>query len=222
MGGASAEDILVVADARQRWCCHAARQEIEAELVETRHAAQPRSPPQPMLMWRINIPCKEYLSLFEFLMVYDIKIFIPHIAMESNGYATVANSIAQDPDNETYVFRRFDRLTARNLLTIQGELLALQHELDVLDSAAALSTDPGLHVAMRSWTAMHTNIPDGNGRDDTEKEKRVQIAAQLEVKLKRYRESPGGDLCLSRLAERRTRWQKWSTAIWLLQQRTLF
>jgi hypothetical protein len=46
--------------------------------------------------------------------------------MESNGYATAASSIAQDPDKETYVFRRFDRLTARNLLNLQGELLALQ------------------------------------------------------------------------------------------------
>jgi hypothetical protein len=31
--------------------------------------------------------------------------------MDSNGYATVAISIAQDPDKETYVFRRFDRLS---------------------------------------------------------------------------------------------------------------
>ena len=49
--------------------------------------------------------------------------------MESDGYATVAISLAEDPDKETYVFRRFDRLTARNLLNLQGELLVLQDEL---------------------------------------------------------------------------------------------
>jgi len=54
--------------------------------------------------------------------------------MQSNGYATVARSIAQDPDKETYVFRRFDILTARNLLNLQGELLVLQDELDALDA----------------------------------------------------------------------------------------
>lgn len=135
-----------------------------------------------------------------FVMVYDIEVIVSRITMESNGYAAAANSIAQDPDNETYIFRRFDRLTARNLLNIQGELLALQHELDVLDKAAALSSEPGLHVAMRSWAAMHTKIPDDDGGDNTEKEKRVRIAAQLEVKLKKYRKFPGSDLCLFRLA----------------------
>jgi hypothetical protein len=155
-------------------------------------------------------------------MVNEIEVIVPRIAMESNGYATVAKSIAQDPDNETYIFRRFDRLTARNLLTIQGELLALQHELDVLDNAAASSLDAGLHAAMRSWAAMHANIPDGDGGDVTEKGKRVRIAAQLEVKLKRYRKFPENDLRLSRLAKRRTCWQKWSTTIRLLQPTTLF
>lgn len=70
--------------------------------------------------------------------------------MESNGYATAASLIAQDPDKETYVFRRFDRLTARNLLNLQGELLALQDQLDNLDAKAASSPDAEIHLSMRS------------------------------------------------------------------------
>jgi hypothetical protein len=81
--------------------------------------------------------------------------------MESNGYATAASSIAQDPDKETYVFRRFDRLTARNLLNLQGELLALQ---------------------------ISKGSQDRNGEEEIE---RLEIAGQLEEKLRKYRECAG-------------------------------
>jgi len=107
--------------------------------------------------------------------------------MESNGYATVAKSIAQDPDKETYVFRRFDKLTARNLLNLQGELLVLQNELGALDAKAASSRDPDLLLSMRSWCALMSNAKDpstGNGEEAT---KRLKIASELEVKLRKYR-----------------------------------
>jgi hypothetical protein len=109
--------------------------------------------------------------------------------MDTNGYATVASSIAQDPDNETYVFRRFDRLTARNLLNLQGEMLALQDELDALDEKAASSPDPDLHSSMRSWAALARNAKDSHGRNGEEERRRLKIAGDLEVKLRKYRES---------------------------------
>ena len=68
--------------------------------------------------------------------------------ISSNGYAAVAESLSRDPDKETYVFRRFDKLTARNLLNLQGELMALQAELDDLDAKAALSPDPVLEEVL--------------------------------------------------------------------------
>ena len=49
------------------------------------------------------------------------------------GYAAVAAWIALDPDSETFVFRKFDRLAARNLLYLQSELLAVEKDLDRLD-----------------------------------------------------------------------------------------
>jgi len=107
--------------------------------------------------------------------------------MESNGYATVANSIAQDPDKETYVFRRFDRLTARNLLNLQGELLVLQSELDALDAKASWSPDPDLHLSMRSWGALMSNAKAPNTGNGEEATKRLKIASELEVKLRKYR-----------------------------------
>lgn len=107
--------------------------------------------------------------------------------MESNGYASVARSIAQDPDKETYIFRRFDRLTARNLLHLQGELLAMQDELDALDAKAASSPDPDLHLSMRSWKAMKANAQSQHMRDGREEMRRLRLAEEIEVKLKKYR-----------------------------------
>lgn len=115
-------------------------------------------------------------------------LFIVHrIAMSSNGYATVAKTISQDPDKETYIFRRFDRLTARNLINLQGELLTLEEELDALDAKAASSPDPDLHLSMRSWKAMKANAEDCRTRDGVEEKKRIEIAGELQVKLRQYR-----------------------------------
>ena len=123
--------------------------------------------------------------------------------MESNGYATVARSIAQDPDKETYVFRRFDRLTARNLLNLQGELLVLQDQLDALDGKAASSPDPDLHSSMRSWEALMRNAKVSPNRSGEEETKRLEIAGDLEVKLKKYRESARVESYSSRFANTR-------------------
>jgi hypothetical protein len=109
--------------------------------------------------------------------------------MQSNGYATVASSIAQDPDKETYIFCRFDKLTARNLLNLQGELLVLQDELDELDAKVAKSPDPDLHSSMRSWKILVEHSKVSQGRTGEEERKRLKIARALEVKLKKYRES---------------------------------
>lgn len=109
--------------------------------------------------------------------------------ISSNGYAAVAESLSRDPDKETYVFRRFDKLTARNLLNLQGELMALQAELDDLDAEAALSPDPVLDASMMSWQVMEENSKDTTSRDGGEERRRIAVAKELAVKLKAYRKS---------------------------------
>ena len=131
------------------------------------------------------------------------NVFIVLVNMESNGYATVARSIAQDPDKETYVFRRFDRLTARNLLNLQGDLLVLQDELDALDAKAASSPDPDLHSSMRSWEVLVRNAKGSQDRSGEEERKRIEIAGDLEVKLRKYRESARVESYSSRFANTR-------------------
>ncbi|RYP21279.1 hypothetical protein DL765_002328 [Monosporascus sp. GIB2] len=53
-----------------------------------------------------------------------------------DGYPALAAWIGKDPDNETFVFRKFDRLSARNLLHLQCQLIQLEDEIDELDDEA--------------------------------------------------------------------------------------
>lgn len=110
--------------------------------------------------------------------------------MACSGYATVASAIAQDPDKETYIFRRFDILTARNLLNLQGELIALQSELQELDAEAASNPDVAVQLSMRSWKGLEASAQDSQTPNGTRKQRRLAIARELEVTLRKYRESP--------------------------------
>lgn len=55
--------------------------------------------------------------------------------LHRDGYAAVAAWIARDPDNKTYIYRKFDRLSARNLLHLQSQLIALEAEVNTHDTA---------------------------------------------------------------------------------------
>jgi hypothetical protein len=51
----------------------------------------------------------------------------------AKGFPSLADFIASDPDKTTLIFKRFDRLAARNLLHLQSELARLQDALDLMD-----------------------------------------------------------------------------------------
>src|SRR5450432_3443155 len=50
-----------------------------------------------------------------------------------NGFPRVADKIASDPDKTTTIYRRFDRLSARNLLYLEAELAELEALQDKQD-----------------------------------------------------------------------------------------
>jgi hypothetical protein len=74
------------------------------------------------------------------------KIELGHI---QDGFPALAAWIGRDPDNETFVFRKFDRLSARNLLQLQCQLIQLEDEIDKLDDAARKSPDLDARQASR-------------------------------------------------------------------------
>lgn len=102
---------------------------------------------------------------------------------QTDGYPALADFLVQDVDNETYVFRKFERLAARNILYLQGELIKLESDVDALEREARDSTDPDVHLSLRSWAELDDNSQDPK-REFEKKAKK--IAEDVEVKLRKY------------------------------------
>lgn len=110
---------------------------------------------------------------------------IPRIAStyRKEGFADVARWISLDPDNETFIYRRFNQLGARNLLYLQSELLTLEKQLDELDRNDAISDDMTLKDSARTWETLMSLHENGN----TEAKARMDLILKLRAKLKEYR-----------------------------------
>ena len=102
---------------------------------------------------------------------------------QHDGYPALADFIAQDPDHETLVFRKFKRLAVRNILHLQAELLQLEAETDVLEQEAAASTDLEVHLARKSLAVMNENARKP-GRELEHRQR--ELAHTLDIKLKMY------------------------------------
>lgn len=104
---------------------------------------------------------------------------------QGDGYPALADFLAQDPDHETYVFRKFKKLAVRNVLYLQGELTALEEEVETLEQEAAKNTDPELHLSMRSWRTLNENAR-RPGREKSLESRLQQLHGSLDGKLKTY------------------------------------
>lgn len=99
------------------------------------------------------------------------------------GFAQAARWIALDPDKETFIYRKFDELAARNLLYLQSELLVLENKLDQLDRHDAISNDMDLRDAIMKWETLEGQFNCGN-RDAIV---RMDLIVTMRAKLKEYR-----------------------------------
>lgn len=106
-------------------------------------------------------------------------------AARRNGYPALARWMALDPDYEGFMFRRFDRLSARNLLHLQSRLLELESKIDHLDDAS-------MDTSLRQWDILVANAAEGTSRADSQVQRdklRMELYSQLEETLAKYRES---------------------------------
>ncbi|KAI0855357.1 hypothetical protein F4860DRAFT_519960 [Xylaria cubensis] len=103
------------------------------------------------------------------------------------GYAAVAGWIALDPDNETFVFRKFDKLAARNLLCMQSELLSIEKELTVFDSQDAQEAQDDLRAkdTARTWETLINRS--STGHDGSRR--RLELLDRLRSKIREYHEA---------------------------------
>jgi hypothetical protein len=102
------------------------------------------------------------------------------------GYPSLAAFIASDPDHSTAIYRRFDRLSARNLLYLQAELSILEKKQDELDKEDLNSDEIDSKDKARNWEALLARAEAGS---DDAAEERVKVVKAIRDKIKEYSES---------------------------------
>ncbi len=102
------------------------------------------------------------------------------------GYPSLAAFIASDPDHSTAIYRRFDRLSARNLLYLQAELSILEKKQDELDKEDLKSDDIDAKDKARNWETLLARAEAGS---DDAAEERVKVVKAIRDKIKEYSKS---------------------------------
>ncbi len=108
------------------------------------------------------------------------------------GFPRVADNIACDPDRTSTIFRRFDRLSARNLLYQEAQIAELesrQNRSDKQDLTAATSTFIGCHGDWRKFEAYATERNGDGSFAKPDQAARLELALEIKDKLNEYRKS---------------------------------
>jgi hypothetical protein len=108
------------------------------------------------------------------------------LGLKRDGYPALAEWISRDPDYETLIFRRFDRLAARNILNLQSELVGIEEKLDRLDEDSRQKRDPGL----RCWETLEDDIEHEEHSGHRAAKERRALFDRLDRKMKDYRQFP--------------------------------
>lgn len=104
-----------------------------------------------------------------------------------NGFPTFAAYIASDP--ELAIYRKFDFLSARNLLYLQSELIALEAELkeyDAHDFIQEGKENMDVKLSSQCWEVFAIKARDC----ESEEAKRMKVIRNIRVLMKEYRKSP--------------------------------
>ncbi|KAF2740309.1 hypothetical protein EJ04DRAFT_196440 [Polyplosphaeria fusca] len=103
-----------------------------------------------------------------------------------DGFPCLADFIASDPDHTSLVFKRFDKLAARNVLYLQSELAELQAKQEVFDAEDRSVQHGDLHIkeCAMNWESFR----DASRQPENEKQKkRMELVNIVRVKMKEYR-----------------------------------
>ena len=102
--------------------------------------------------------------------------------VRKEGFADVARWIALDSDGETSIYRRFQELSARNILYLQAELLLLEKQLSGFDQDDTETDDMNVKDAARTWEVL---IERQNESSDARL--RMDVIEKIRTKLREYR-----------------------------------
>lgn len=96
-----------------------------------------------------------------------------------HSHSTFAEFIATD--DELPIFRRFDRLNARNLLYLQSELIALEAQLRALDYDDAKDGSMDVMQSAKCWETLLLRA--GEQPRETEK---MELIKKIRVVIREY------------------------------------
>lgn len=99
------------------------------------------------------------------------------------GFASVADLIARDPDKSGTIYRRFDKLAARNLLYLESKLAVLEQKQEEFDEEDANGESFELRSAATSWEDFVQYAQDSNR---PEHQTRMQLVTDIEETLQTY------------------------------------
>ena len=99
-----------------------------------------------------------------------------------SGYASLANFIASDKDRSTVIFRRFDRLSARNLLYLQSELAELEAKQETFDREDVKGKMSDKQCA-RNWNDFKKT-----SESDESQQERMKLVRDIRTTMKEYSE----------------------------------
>lgn len=110
--------------------------------------------------------------------------------MTEVGFQAVSRWIAADDDGEAFVFRKFDRLAARNLLYLQARMLALEERINKIDGAAG-SMD--MLQVLRNWEMLVAKSEDSKVHIEAREKmkKQIDLHEELQKTIKEYRKLMG-------------------------------
>jgi hypothetical protein len=103
-----------------------------------------------------------------------------------NGFPSLAAFVASDADKTTLIFKRFDRLAARNLLHLQSELARLQKKLDSLDEGTRKNDDDPKNVLKRKQYLRNWDEFISAAEDSAQEKERLELSKSIQAALKNY------------------------------------
>lgn len=115
----------------------------------------------------------------------DIELAQRDVAC-TRGFALVASKINSDADKTTTIYRRFDELSARNLLFYQAELAELEEQQRREDKVDSAAKDEASLECQSDWNrfAKAAKSTDVANRREAEK---MKLAMMIRERLEKYR-----------------------------------
>ena len=96
-----------------------------------------------------------------------------------HNYSTFADFIATD--DELPIFRRFDRLNARNLLYLQSELIALEAQLQALDYEDIEDGSMDVMLSAKCWETLSLRA-----EEHPREAERMELIIKIRTVIKEY------------------------------------